>query len=1338
MWHHHVRRAGRQAWRLLLVVLVLALVLAGALLAALGSETGSRWLLEQGLGMQKVLEARYQGGTFLRGLELADVRITTAKTELQVRQLLARWSLWSLLRAEFTLERLELRSVDLRRRQPATDEPTRLPTLLLPLRLHLVAGEAREVRYWSYGSPHPQVLGRLVLADADWVRTRVRFGRLQAEHDRLGRLELSGRIRLRGSYPLAARGRFDYPLLRAPGWGPAAVTLGGTVEDLDIGLVLSGKVAASARGRLQSLDKALPYVARLEWGAVDLPWWSDQQVRSRGGRLAVAGNRHGLQGSLDAQLEARHLPAGHYSLQGRTDWASATINSLVFNGLGGKLEAKGEVGWQGGLRWNLGARLERIDLARKWAVPRLALPVLTGQLDSAGRTSAGGGAASASLRLAGGERWSVSQRSESWAWHLEQDQQVQAEWEGVRRTLESGQTIASAGGRLDFRGRRQDYVAALEADLAGTRLPAGAWRTSLRGSDRRVVLDALQYDGEAGHLDFAGELAIDRPLRWSGRLALDRFASGWLLPDWPGSFSGSVTGAGSWSEGRRAFDLADVRLEGELRGQPLALAGPLQVLLVPGAWPELRSDALDLHWGANQVALSGGLRNDAWDLAARVDLGDLALLVPSLRGRVHGDVALQGAGRRPDVRLALAGEQLGRGGIGIPAATLEATLPALGEAASQVQLVLSGITTGDRRDWGRFTLQAQGLRREHALDWQLAGGEVQASGLLAGGLAEAGWSGRFLSGSVAAGGLQWTLEQPHALAWQQDARRLWAAPHCWRSAEARLCNLDEMRIGASGHVRLALQGLALDRVQGVWPEGLALGGLLEGSVVGDWAPGEAPRLQALLEARDGEVRLAREEGQPALVRHFDRLALQAEAGLREVDLALSLASTEMGQGEARLRIDPYAEGKPLTGQVALDGLRLGMFQPFLPGLSSLGGQLSAQGQLSGVLARPVFNGQLRLAEGDVAFQRLPLQVSALEAIVDVRGTSASIAGSMRSGEGGATLSGSADWSGEPRLDLALKGRRFRLSQPPELLAEVEPDLVLALAPHRVDLTGSVLVPMARLNYKRLTEQAVPLSPDIRVVHDRDREALQVAGQVRDWDINADIRLRLGDDVYFQGYGVTGRLMGGLRLRQEGRRGLEASGEVELDKESRYDAYGQRLQIRRGRLIFAGNLTQPGLDVEAIRTVDSKVVGVRVEGRANAPEATLFSDTPMSQEEIVSYLVLGRPLDTQGRPEGAGGNLAAAAAAIKLGATGAGGLGLTDRLGETLGISALSLDAEGSGDDTQFTVSGYLSPKLYLRYGVGIFTPVNSATLRYQINSRLYLEAVSSLENAIDLFYNLRF
>lgn len=1337
MWHHHVRRAGRHLWRLVLASLVLALVLAGAALAVLGSESGSRWLLEQGLGMQRTLEARYQGGTFLRGMELAQVRFHSAKTDLRVRRLLARWTVWGLLRGRFEVRRLELEGVELRRLVPPSPDHTELPVLVMPLQLVLASGHASDIRYWSWGATEPQMLRRLALKQATWVGTRVRFRQLQADHDRIGRLTLAGRIRLRGGYPLEATGQLDYLPFRAVEWGPVAVDLGGELETLDVRLGLSGKVEATATGQVLALDKATPYKVSLAWRHLEWPWWSDQSLRSESGQLQVQGDRQGLRGQGEAGLVSRSLPAGRYAVTGSTDWQSARIESLGFLGLGGKAQAQGEIGWRQGLRWSLSSRLDGIDLARKWAVPRTAVPVLTGRLESTGRTSLAGGSLTASLRLDNGERWDVSQKSASWAWALTAPQELSGRWSGVRRRLGNGQTIYSEAGQVQAFGTRGDYHAQIESLLDGQRLPRGSWTATVHGRERAVGIERLDYQGEAGALAFEGQVAVATPLRWSGRLVLDRFESDWLLPAWPGEFSGDVTGEGSWGARRQDFRLAGVQLEGQLRGQALALAGPLDVVLVDGAWPALHSGGLDLLWGRNRMAATGGLQGGAWDFSADLDLGDLSLLEPTLRGRLSGQVSLLGPERHPDVRAVLQGSGVGRGGLAVGKASLHADVPALGDTPGHIELLLDGMTSSSGRDWGRLSLSAVGTRDSHELAWSLDSDAAVGQGSLAGALSAGGWLGRMESGQVAAGGMEWRLQDSFVLEWQKGGLGLVLAPHCWASGDARLCNQDEMRLGQAGHVRVALAGLALERLQGVWPEGLELAGSLSGSAVGDWSAGATPVLDAVLEAREGEVRLQREEGQPPLVQRFDRLAATARANPADVDLGFDLVSADIGQGQARVHVDPRAPGKPVAGQLSLQGLRLAMLQPFFPGLSALAGSLSAEGRIGGVLQRPTFDGQLRIEEGEVAFQRLPLRVTGLSTRVDVRGTNATISGSMKSGAGGATIEGAADWSAEPRLDLSLKGERFALAQPPQLQAEVSPDLRLVVVPQRVDLSGSVLVSSGRLNLQRLADRAVPLSPDVRIVHSSDRDAVQVTGQVRDWDINADIRLRLGDDVYFQGYGVTGRLAGALRLRQEGRRGLEASGEVELDKESRYDAYGQRLQIRRGRLIFAGNLSQPGLDVEAIRTVDNKVVGVRVQGRANQPEATLFSDTAMSQEEIVSYLVLGRPLDAQGRPDAAG-NLTAAAAAIKLGTTGAGGLGLTSRVGETLGIADLSLDAEGSGDDTQFTVSGYLSPKLYLRYGVGIFTPINTATLRYKINSRLYLEAVSSLESAIDLFYNMRF
>ena len=316
---------------------------------------------------------------------------------------------------------------------------------------------------------------------------------------------------------------------------------------------------------------------------------------------------------------------------------------------------------------------------------------------------------------------------------------------------------------------------------------------------------------------------------------------------------------------------------------------------------------------------------------------------------------------------------------------------------------------------------------------------------------------------------------------------------------------------------------------------------------------------------------------------------------------------------------------------------------------------------------------------------------------------------------------------------------MEFKQKPLFKAKISPDLDILVKPYYVDIKGKANVEDAILRPQILSDKAIPLSADVQVIDLNAKDRLKIAKVMRQWDINADIDLLLADNVLFQGFGLNSKLTGNIRLQEQKQRGMQAIGEITLDKEAKYEAYGQNLQIRRGGLLFAGSITQPALDIEAIKEVDSKVVGVRVEGRANAPTLTLFADTAMTQDEMLGYLLLGRPLYQEGQLNlgGAGNDTALlASAALSLGIKG--GQGIAGDIGNALGVKNVTLDAEGSGDDTRFTVSGYLSPRLYLRYGVGVFTPVNKVTLRYKLNKSLYLEAVSSLESALDLFYNFKF
>lgn len=79
-----------------------------------------------------------------------------------------------------------------------------------------------------------------------------------------------------------------------------------------------------------------------------------------------------------------------------------------------------------------------------------------------------------------------------------------------------------------------------------------------------------------------------------------------------------------------------------------------------------------------------------------------------------------------------------------------------------------------------------------------------------------------------------------------------------------------------------------------------------------------------------------------------------------------------------------------------------------------------------------------------------------------------------------------------------------------------------------------------------------------------------------------------------------------------------------------------------------------------------------------------------------------------------------------------------KIGEAFGVSDLALDTQGAGDESQVVVSGYVLPGLQVRYGIGIFDSLATLTLRYRLMPRLYLEAVSGLDQALNVLYQFEF
>jgi translocation and assembly module TamB len=313
-------------------------------------------------------------------------------------------------------------------------------------------------------------------------------------------------------------------------------------------------------------------------------------------------------------------------------------------------------------------------------------------------------------------------------------------------------------------------------------------------------------------------------------------------------------------------------------------------------------------------------------------------------------------------------------------------------------------------------------------------------------------------------------------------------------------------------------------------------------------------------------------------------------------------------------------------------------------------------------------------------------------------------------------------------NLKLTGSAAQAVQLPDAQIFVSPDLDVDVALPEVRVTGTVLIPRASIELSQLPAQAVAPSPDA-VVHG------EVASEVaRPLKLATSIEIKLGDDVRYMGLNLETKVSGGLRVDAEAGRTATASGTVTLA--GTYNAYGQKLDLERGQLLFNGPLDNPGLDVRAVRSIEATAasgeatrVGVELAGTVKAPRTRVFSTPAMSEADALSYLLLGRPVNGTG----AEGAATLQTAALSMGLQQA--LPVVQRIGQTLRLDEFSV--QSTEQDAGALMAGkYLSPKIYIRYSYGLFNRIGGLLLRFKVNERLSIETRSGDQKSMDLLYTV--
>ncbi len=874
-------------------------------------------------------------------------------------------------------------------------------------------------------------------------------------------------------------------------------------------------------------------------------------------------------------------------------------------------------------------------------------------------------------------------------------------------TGEPGATPVTARGELHAAGTFDHWSLAGEArfERAGEQA-----RLALEGigDGGQLALRTLRADTPTGSLDGGGRLRWSPAPGFELDAALAGFDPGYFLPDYPGALSGRLVANGDRREDgqwRGHAQMAD--LSGQLRDRPVS--GRLLA-----DWNGDRGTGeAELRIGRSVVGARGGF-GAVYDLQARFAPLDLSDLMADASGVLDGSLHLQGPAAALDYAAELQGVNLAWDGQHIDRLRLSGTLPARGDAGA-FELGVEGVAVAgiavervDARGNGSLAaLRLQAAASGEPGDLSLAG-EIARNG--------AEWRGRLDQLRLAIEQAPvLNLEDPAPFRWGPSLHQLDRGCLLAETVGGRLCLAAQTNAvtieGEALPLALAQPWLSPDEALPLDVHGtLDLRADLQRGRNGAW------RGDGRLASARGALRLD-EDAERELFGYTDlQLQWRLDGDRLDGDLSAGLA----GDGEVQARFATGLAGAaPMDAELRLDVRDLTWLELFSEDLAGPAGHLQGRLQIAGTRADPAFSGQARLRQFAAELPALGVKLRDGEAeLIGTPDGALRVDGQLTSGEGRLRLDGSLNFRDDTApLQLVLVGQDVTLASTPELYVIAHPDLTLRWLDDLLEVRGTLVVPEARVDLEAL-DSSVSVSPDVVVVDPLD------GPRERATPLDLDFAVTLGEDVKLKGFGLDGAMTGRLALRESPGRRATASGNLEVT--GKYRAYGQALTIERARLGFAESpYDNPTLDIRAEREFDEVTVGVQVRGTARRPETTVVSSPAMETSEALSWLVFGRPLSTTTSND----TEQPSATALALGA---GGNLDAQQLGAQLGLDEAGVtDSRNLGGAT-FTIGKYVSPRLFLSYGVSLIGTGQVVTLKYLLTRGFDISIEQGNESAASL------
>jgi translocation and assembly module TamB len=544
-----------------------------------------------------------------------------------------------------------------------------------------------------------------------------------------------------------------------------------------------------------------------------------------------------------------------------------------------------------------------------------------------------------------------------------------------------------------------------------------------------------------------------------------------------------------------------------------------------------------------------------------------------------------------------------------------------------------------------------------------------------------------------------------------------------------------------GKIDLLWTAFNLALLQPFLPEGFLLEGEADGKIKGEFLPDFRLDLAGGWKVSRGNLSWKGDKGvihaginQADLDYIWRGEKLRGNVSLSLVDYG-SLKGNFLVPIPARIppRLDPRG---PLRISLQGQAQEKGLLAAFFPGMvEETRGNMDLDFKADGTWEQPNLQGTLQLTGAGAHIPSLGIRVEDLSSRWKLRNEQIQVE-SLRARSGPGYVEGTGTiwlkrW-GMDRFEGNLKGEKFQTFYLPNLKIQSTPSLEFQGTPQKITVRGEILLPEVHIS-----EVSAPglarTSSDVVMID-------QPPVPKSSLSMDIQVRVILGDQIQVKTGGIDTRLAGKVDLKILGLKPEEATarGEIRLTQGT-YSGYGLGLRIDRGRFIYSGGpVDNPALDILALRRADDLEktynikVGLAIFGNLKQPNVKLYSQPAMKDEEILSYLLLGRPYDPK---EGKTSLLLVGAGGLLSGDS----IGVVDQLKGQLGIDTVDIQS-GGGDlsRSMVTLGKYLTPQLYISYGYSALSAEQLLKIRYRISKNWEVETWRGNEIGVDLYYRIDF